>query len=470
MRFCLMKPNEVLTTSERLIFQGKYEKALANIERLENTIELSGEDRVRSWIVKIQIKIQKGEYEEGYLQTEKYLVLTAQFNNPLLTLDILFKQSLILIFLGKAEESHQILVDCEEIIENLELNSTAVKQRKARLFFRKGQHLVNENKLSEGLEHIQKSIYIAEEIDNKMEKAFAQYILAGILWQQGELDNAIENYQQVLAIAEQFNANYYIANCMGNIGEINNEKGNYDDALGYYNKAIIHYKAVDGERSIGFVGTLFLIIVVLINKGALEEAKSQLNRILLLEKQSDNRLISNYSQLAKGLILKESTRIKEKVKAQELLKSLLADENLFFDLKVIAMLSYCETLIEELKLYGAPEVLYQIKSLMAELHEYAHKEQNPSLMIRLLLIQTKFLLVDGDLKETEKLLLQAKEKATEIGLIQLENEITLEIQKFNEELNKWTVLMKQASLIERLEEAQIKKYLQDAQKIVRSQR
>ena len=303
-----------------------------------------------------------------------------------------------------------------------------------------------------------------------MEKAFAQYILAAILWQQGELDNAIENYHQVLAIAEQFNANHYIANCMANIGEINYWKGNYDGALGYYNKAIIHYKAVDGESSIGYVGTLFLIIIVLIDKKALEEAKSQLNRIFQLEKKSNNRVISNYSQLAKGLILKESTRIKEKVKAQELLKKLLTDKNLYFDLKVIAMLSYCETLIEELKLYGAPEVLNHIKSLMAELNEYAHKEKNPTLIIRSLLLHTKFLLVDGDLKEAEKVLLQAKEKATEIGLIQLENEITLEIQKFNEELNKWTVLMKQASLIERLEEAQIKKYLQDAQKIVRSQR
>jgi len=37
MKFSPMKPNEVLATSERLIFQGKYEKALANIERLENT-------------------------------------------------------------------------------------------------------------------------------------------------------------------------------------------------------------------------------------------------------------------------------------------------------------------------------------------------------------------------------------------------------------------------------------------------
>jgi len=465
-----MKTNEVLSTLERLIFQGKYDKALANIEELENAVDLSGEDRVRSWILKLQIKIQKGEYEEAYLLTEKFLILNAQFNNPLLTLDILFQRSLILIFLGKAEDSFQILVDCEGIIENLESNSTAVKQRKAHLFFRKGQHLINENKLSESLKCIQKSITIAEEIDNKREKVFSQFVLAAILWLQGELDNAIENYQQVLAIAEQFNAKYYIANCLGNIGEINYWKGNYDAALGYYHKALIHYELVDGEHSIGFVATLFLIITVLIDKNALEEAKSHLNRILQLEKESDNRMISQYSQLAKGLILKQNPRIKEKVKAQELLKNLLADEDLFFDMKVIAMLSYCEILIEELKLYGAPEVLNQIKSLMAELHENAHKEHNPHLMVQSLLLQTKLLLVEGNLQETEKLLLQAKEKATEIGLTQLENEITREIQNFHDEINKWTVLMKQASLIERLEEVQIKKYIQDAKKIIHSHR
>ncbi len=470
LRFSSMKPNEVLSTLERLILQGKYDKALASIEELENTVDLSGEDRVRSWIVRLQIKIQKGEYEEAYLLTEKYLILNAQFNNPLLTLDILFQRSHILLLLGKAADSFQILVDCEGIIENLESNSPAVKKRKAHLFFRKGQHFVNENKLSESLKYIQKSITIAEEIDNKREKAFSQFILASILWLQGELDNAIEIYHQVIAIAEQFHAKYYIANCLVNIGEIHYWKGNYDDALGYYRKALIHYEFVDGEHSVGFVATLFLMITVLINNNALEDAKSHLNRMLQLEKESNNRMISQYSQLAKGLILKQSPRIKEKVKAQELLKNLLADENLFFELKVTAMLSYCETLIEELKLYGAPEVLYQIKSLMAELHENAHKEQNPLLMVQSLLLQAKLLLVEGNLQETEKLLLQAKEKATEIGLTQLENEITREIQNFHDEINKWTVLMKQASLIERLEEVQIKEYIQDAQKIIHSHR
>ncbi len=70
MRFSPMKPNEVLTTSELLIFQGKYEKALVNIERLENTIELSGEDRVRSWIGAPLLIAQK---MIGYLTVDRYL-------------------------------------------------------------------------------------------------------------------------------------------------------------------------------------------------------------------------------------------------------------------------------------------------------------------------------------------------------------------------------------------------------------
>ncbi|MFX0125012.1 MAG: hypothetical protein ACFFAE_15375, partial [Candidatus Hodarchaeota archaeon] len=68
----------------------------------------------------------------------------------------------------------------------------------------------------------------------------------------------------------------------------------------------------------------------------------------------------------------------------------------------------------------------------------------------------------------EHLLIQAKDEAAQIGLVQLEKEIDLKIQQFREEINKWSVLIKQASLSERLEEAQVKKYIQDAQKIVHS--
>ena len=119
--------------------------------------------------------------------------------------------------------------------------------------------------------------------------------------------------------------------------------------------------------------------------------------------------------MAEGLILKQNPRIKEKVKSQELFKKLLADERLFLDLKVIATLNYCEILIEELKLYGAPEVLTQVKSLITELHENAIKEQKPQLMVQSLLLKTKLLLVEGNLKDAEKILLQAREKAAEIG-------------------------------------------------------
>ncbi|MHA1542648.1 MAG: tetratricopeptide repeat protein [Candidatus Hodarchaeales archaeon] len=461
-----MKPSEVLSVVEQFVAQGNYDKALANLKQLEKTIDLTTEERIDILLHKLQINLQRGEYKEAYAHTETALDLSAQL--PIYTLDVLFKRSHVQLFQGKAVESLQTLDNCEEIITTLNPNSHDVKKRKAHLFFRKGQHFVNQNNLTEGSAYIQKSIALAEEINAVEEKALSQFTLGAILWLQGDLDNAIENYQQAMAVAKQFGLKYYIGNCLVSIGEINYWKGNYGESISYYHKALSNYEAIDGRNSIPFVVTLFMIITVLIDIKSLEEATSYFDQIVHIEKDSNNAIIKQYRQLAEGIILKQNPRIKEKVKAQELFKKLITNESLFFDLKVIATLNYCEILIEELKLYGAPEVLKQVKSLITELHETANNKQNPQLMVQSLLLKTKLLLVEGNLEDTEKVLLQAREKAAEIGLTQLENKINHEIDTFHEELSKWTVLVKQASLIDRLEEVQIKKYIRDAQKIIRS--
>ena len=462
----LMKPSEVLSNIQKFIAHGNYNEAIANLKLLEKNTGLTTEERINILLQKIQINLQRGEYVKAYAHTETALDLSSQL--PIYTLDILFKRSHILLFQGKIEHSVQILENCEEIIENLDPSSQDVKKRKAHLLFRKGQNFVNKNKLNEGSAYIKKSITLAEEVNALEEKALSQFVLGAILWLQGDLDNAIENYQEALRLAKQYELKYYIGNCLVSIGEINYWKGNYEDALSYYHEALSNYEAVDGRNSIPFVVTLFMIITVLIDIKSLEEANSYFDQIVQIEENSNNVIIKQYRQLVEGIILKQNPRIKEKVKAQELFKKLMTNEKLFFDLKVITTLNYCEILIEELQLYSATDVLKQVKSLITELYETATEKQSPQLMVQSLLLKAKLLLVEGNLEKTEKILLQAREKAAEIGLTQLENKINHEIDTFHEELSKWTVLVKQASLIDRLEESQIKRYIRDAQKIIRS--
>ncbi|MHA1947536.1 MAG: hypothetical protein ACXAC6_08245 [Candidatus Hodarchaeales archaeon] len=148
-----MKPSEVLANIEQFIAQGNYNKAIASLTQLEKSIELTTEERIDILLHKIQINIQKGEYEEAYAHTETALDLSAQL--PIYTIDILFKRLYVLLFQGKAVESSQILDNCEEIIENLNSDSQDVKKRKAHLYFLKGQDFVNKNKLTEGSSYIQ---------------------------------------------------------------------------------------------------------------------------------------------------------------------------------------------------------------------------------------------------------------------------------------------------------------------------
>ena len=83
-----------------------------------------------------------------------------------------------------------------------------------------------------------------------------------------------------------------------------------------------------------------------------------------------------------------------------------------------------------------------------------------------LILQTKLSMVKGDVEEANNLLSTAKDIAEGKNLSTLLSQIKKEQEIIQSELDKWQDLFKrQASLQERLEQAQVSNYLQEAKKI-----
>ncbi|UCE13998.1 MAG: hypothetical protein JSV04_02180 [Candidatus Heimdallarchaeota archaeon] len=194
----------------------------------------------------------------------------------------------------------------------------------------------------------------------------------------------------------------------------------------------------------------------LLHKGQLKDA---LDRVQSLE----TKIISQHYRVAKAMILKTSSRITQKFKAQELLQNVINEEITEHKLTVYAMFNLCELLIDELKLYGETEVLQKVKVLLTQIYDIALHQQSSQLIVQSLLLQAKFALADGDAQLADELLKQAKLKSEESGLQQFRIQITQEQEILHNEIEKWTRLINQNTPLKvRIEQARLSEYVTKA--------
>jgi uncharacterized protein YqgV (UPF0045/DUF77 family) len=89
------------------------------------------------------------------------------------------------------------------------------------------------------------------------------------------------------------------------------------------------------------------------------------------------------------------------------------------------------------------------------------------MVINALLIKAKFATVEGELDQAMEYFRQARMIIQEKNLSSLMKKVETELNEFETDFHKWQDLIKQhASLKERLIHAQLKEYIQEAQKIV----
>lgn len=138
-----------------------------------------------------------------------------------------------------------------------------------------------------------------------------------------------------------------------------------------------------------------------------------------------------------------------------------------FHVTTLAMLNLCELLILELKISDTPDQLFEeITEYSQHLYSIAQTQKSPYLNVMILILQTKLSMVKGDVEQANNLLNTAKDIAEGKNLSTLLSEIKKEQEIIQSELDKWQELFKrQASLQERLEQARVSNYLQEAKKI-----
>ncbi|MHA1983602.1 MAG: hypothetical protein ACW967_04540 [Candidatus Hodarchaeales archaeon] len=119
---------------------------------------------------------------------------------------------------------------------------------------------------------------------------------------------------------------------------------------------------------------LFGLLQLLLENLELEQAQNILQEIQTLEDkysgtQAANLVsLSQYSQLAKILVLKHDSRITQKSQAQTLLTNLINENVLNHHLNSLAMIHLSDLLLAEFKMYNQSTALKELQALVQKLN------------------------------------------------------------------------------------------------------
>ncbi|MFX0073416.1 MAG: tetratricopeptide repeat protein, partial [Candidatus Hermodarchaeota archaeon] len=318
--------------------------------------------------------------------------------------------------------------------------------------------------LDTALKYFQRSLEIDKSTGIPSHIAAAQNNVGLIYAAQGELDTAIEYYQQSLAIRESLGNPSDIAATLSNISDYYRLKGDLNASLEYSQKSL-EYREKVGNDILTSV-TLFNLLAITIDQHKPQLSQKYFLRMQELYKRTPNKSIEIFRDFAQALILKTSSVTKDRLKAQEKLNEIIKTAE-HFQIVTRAIIYLCEILIEEIESTGEKDKLEQAKNLVDQLHSLSKEQKSFYLNVQALLIHVQFALVEGKLPQAMNYLDQAIITAEEKNLGLLIKKVDQEKQRLEENYAKWEKLIQENTpLQERLKQADIIRYIQDAQRFL----
>ncbi len=293
---------------------------------------------------------------------------------------------------------------------------------------------------------------IAEDIQNDTLLCRALGNLGGSYTKIGEPKTAIKLLEQCRHLSLQIDDKEYLAFSLRDLGVSYQLLGEFDQAEKLFLESFSIYRKL-GDYLYAETARfcLFLLALELDSIDKARKYYEQLKQFIIANPVPGVLL---YDKFMQAMLLKASSRPKDKFRAQNLFGKIVEEQNLMFVdyITIPAMLHLFELLLYELRISGDNEILEDIKNLNQRIKDFA-KTQNISILhAESLLLESKLALVELDLEQSHQLLQDAQTIAEEKGLNNLILKIVHEKFAIKDQINRWERLIeKEASLTERLE-------------------
>ena len=496
--------SEELILAKQLIVEHKFDEAHQLIRKFEEKRGHTLHERVSGHLLKCELLLRQGLYEDLVTLGEQTYKESLGLGKNLLSVDILLLMANALLWLKQYDKLQEIIKQGEELLKTLPQEILSdYKQREASLAWIKGRsyvdfrfknvdlalkHLEHSLALREeygttqdiiislggmsrififfkvdynrAIELLERGRVLAEEIGDKW--CLGQYFyFMGIIYKvKGELEHSITLSKQGLAIFNEINNKLMVATILSEMGDVFKQKGELDRALECLEQALALRYEAGNPRDI--TTTFDFLIQILIDKGDLEQAQQYLHRYEQLKNQLEDKEINAVYLLNKALILKKSSRTRDRAKAEEILTQIIEDEELDFEFILMALTNLCELLLTELRMTNDFEVLEEINPLINRLLDIAERTGSYSILCETYLLQAKLSLLSFDMKKAQRFLTQAQQIAERFGLKLLAIKISNEHDGLLKQLNMWENLKESSSsLKERMEFARLNEQMEN---------
>ena len=486
------EPKELIR-ARKLIEEAKFKEALQIIDKFREKKELSLHERISYYLLKNLLAGFNFNQKEYLKYANKAYQESHKLESSLQLLDVYIRMAMALSWQQKPNEAEEFIVKSEDLLKMLNREpSTELKKRKVILAWVKGYFYSQKGEVEKALKCAERCLALREELDLKVGIALSLWQLGQFSWQigdlnraleytesskilaleleyktliqrcyllfgiiystKGELDIALKYNEQVLTFAEEQNNRFLISSILNNNGMIYQMQGNLDQALEYMEKSLVIAEEFGNmPLTIPVLDSLFHLAL---DRNELEQAQQYLHRIKQI-KDKHKQFDAAY-RTDRAVYLKTSPRALNRGKAEEILKQVIEEENIPYDMLVIALLNLCDLLLFELQATNELEILEELQTYISRVLDIALSSRSYSLLAETYLLQARLALITLDMNKARKLFTKSQNLAEKCGLNRLAMRISSEHDQLLKQLELWEDLREsKAPLEQRMELAHL---------------
>ena len=263
---------------------------------------------------------------------------------------------------------------------------------------------------------------------------------ADVYIQEGELEKALDYLNQLMTIHRGLQNLLGISSVLSEQGKIYWQKGMKEQALSFIQESLEIRQKTGNKALVG--ASLSYLIQFNVELNNIEKAKKYFESLDLINKEIKNIHVNQYHKYSEALILKTSSNLRDRIKA-ELLFEQLVKEDILYPVLIQVLLYLCDILLLEMKETNEPEVLNKLYKQVNKLQELSEKNKSHVLLVETLRLKAQLALLEFDVEKARTLLLKALNIAQENGL----DRLVLDLLKQQEDLTKQSIDLKKLEQI-----------------------
>ena len=321
------------------------------------------------------------------------------------------------------------------------------------------KELINKIGIASSLYSIGQSHFVMGEIEKSLDyfkeclslpeisvltKLEAMHMMGAVFKEKGEINRALRYYRRSVELARKEGYREKLASILLSIGTIYRMQGESNMATEYLNQSLQICREINSLYGISV--NLFYLILIYLEKDLIADAKAYLLKFEKVVKQTQSSQWIYIYELARALILKKAKRLRSRSEAENILKEIIDNgQNLTPQLRLLTIINLCDLLLEELVITNNDEIIDELTPLINQLLNIAKNANSYLWLAETRLLQSKLALIQMDLRDAKKLLIEAQMIADIHGLNLLAIKISNDHDSLLDQSRLWDELLQNAA-------------------------